>query len=89
MYSDETIPIRVPKRVFKLLHKLKARKMQITGNQLSNGELIAQSVEEAYMKSSVKPKHSIMELSGFIKGGKKSNATKDLDEVLYGGDPNE
>ena len=88
MYVDDTMPVRIPKKVFGILAKLKAKRMQATGKQLSNGELIAQSVEESYMNALKKPERSIMELDGFIKGGARSNATEEIDEVVYGGDPN-
>ncbi len=92
MYAEDTIPVRIPRRALRTLHKLKAKRMLSTGKKVSDALIIEEVVEfvskneGAFMK---KPGTNWSKLAGIIKGGPKTNATEELDEVLYGGDPNE
>ena len=88
MYVDDSVPLRIPKSALADLRRLKARKMQIEGRNVADAEIIAELVafgrknEDKFLE---RPKIDFSKLIGTINTGKKSNATKELDDVIYEG----
>ena len=93
MHADETVPVRIPRRVLERLARLKGEQMRLTGKKVSDGLLIGKTVEFAYSRKDEfvgrKRQVDFRKLSGIIKGGPRTNATGEIDDVLYGGDPKE
>ncbi len=81
------MPARIPRNALPLLHRLKAKKMMERGEKISDAQVIAEALrfEEQHEQTPLKEKKfNILDFVGFIKGGPRTNATRDLDKVLYG-----
>ncbi len=89
MYSD-SVPIRISRRSLKVLRTLKAEKMLEEERNVSDAEVVEEALEIAKRHRVVRAKEKKIDfwsMAGFIKGGPRTNATRDLDEVLYGEKP--
>ena len=83
----EFVSLRVSKSLMGKLHRLKARLMFSRERKVSDAEVVREAVEFTLRKESEfigGGKIDLMDYSGFIKGGKPSNAAVDVDNVLYG-----
>ena len=84
----ESVPIRVRKSSLPDLRRLKAELMLAEGRNVSDAEVVTRALKLALESKHAKKKgKGLLDYAGFIKGGPRTNATKDLDEVLYGEKP--
>lgn len=82
----ELITKKVPKRVIPKLRKLQAVYMLKHQKKISEAEIIEQAIEKlgAEELKEKKVKHSLEKIFGIGKSGAKGDASKDVDEVVYG-----
>lgn len=81
---------KVPAEVDPLLHEFQARYMLQSGHKITEGKAIqlcvAHALEhwEALMPRKNKPKYTVKDLIGIIKGGPHTNAAEEVDRIVYG-----
>lgn len=87
----ELVSKKVPKTLDKKLKHLQAKYQLRHGKRISEARIIETAVEylekdeEALApRSHEKSMHALSDWLGFVKGGPKTNATEELDRVVYG-----
>lgn len=88
MDSSEYSTIKVPKSLKRRLHAFKAGLMAKWKTHVSDAEAIAQAMFDSKKAASRfelnQNTPSVWDMAGSIKGGKKFNAVKEIDKVVYG-----
>ena len=76
---------KVPRAVVPVIRELQAELTLSEGRRVTEAEVIATAVNSFAGRPVIMKKYSLRDLCGSIKGGSKTNATRDLDRVVYGG----
>ena len=83
----EYVTVKVPRKALPIIHELQAEETLEEGRKVSQAEVILEALEEKKAKkthASKKKTYSFWDIYGSIKGGKKTNSSKDIDNVVYG-----
>ena len=85
----EYITKKLPKDAESLLHRFQAEYVLETGEKITEAKAMKKALEyalthQAEGKRKKKAKYSFWDLNGIIKGGPKTNATEEIDHVVYG-----
>lgn len=86
MYAEKSVPTRIKRVSLPALRRLKARLMLEEGRNVSDADVISKALEFTLRNEAAKKRGegSLLSCAGIIKGGKPTNASVDVDEVLYG-----
>lgn len=81
----EYITKKFPREISSDLRELTAEYTLAEGRKVTEGEIMIRAMREFKAKPiSKKKKHTFWDLYGSLKGGPKSNATQEIDDVVYG-----
>ncbi len=84
----EYVTKKVPKHTAPLIRELAARCTLARGRRVTEAEVISEAVDDFMQKpvQAKRVKHSLMDLSGIITGGPRTNSasSKAIDDVVYG-----
>ncbi len=81
----EYVTKKVPKDIVPAITELQAEYTLAEGRRVTEGEIIRRAVRELARKPlASKKKYTLADLCGSVKGGPRTNAAEDLDEVVYG-----
>ncbi|MBI4360144.1 hypothetical protein HY572_00025 [Candidatus Micrarchaeota archaeon] len=79
---------KVPEDAQPLLNRFQAEYTLETGEKITEGQAFKKALQDAlkYRKEKRvnRKRYSLKDLKGFIKGGLKTNATEEIDHVVYG-----
>lgn len=74
---------KIPRNLVGRLSRLKAR-LELKGTRkVTEGEVFALALAKLEEEVAKEEQYTLLQLAGFIKGGKKSNAAE-IDKVVYG-----
>jgi len=85
----DSVSLKVPKKVLREVRKLKAKMMLESEKHVSDGEAmekivsVATAHEDEVLGKRHKAQKSLLDMAGMIKGGKRFNAEKEIDRVVY------
>lgn len=82
----ETVPVRITRESLAVLRRLKARKMFEESRKVTDAEVIADALSASEHATRAAEKTDFLASAGFYSSGKRRNATKELDDVVYGRD---
>ena len=82
----ELVSKKVPKSIIPKLRRLQARYMLKNQRRVSEAEIIEEAVERMEKEDipEIGKRYTVLDLIGTIKGGKRFNAEKELDDIVYG-----
>ncbi|MBI5036647.1 hypothetical protein HZC09_04860 [Candidatus Micrarchaeota archaeon] len=83
----EYMTVKIPKNAKPLLCRFQAECMLETGAKVSEAQAIKKALEDAFEHKKEKrqeKKYSLKDLKGIVKGGPRTNATEEIDSVVYG-----
>ena len=82
----EYITVKIPRKAMPIITELQAHETLAEGRRVTQGEVVLEALEERKNRrlATEKKKYTFNDFIGSIKGGKKSNATKEIDDLLYG-----